>query len=124
MKQDLPGLIWSNLVDFDMKFGHRNDFNGYYNAIKEFDEKLPEIMENLKEDDILIITADHGCDPTTESTDHSREYIPILVYGKNIRPGAALGVRRTFSDIGKTVLDYLEIDNDLYGESFLKEIQK
>ena len=124
MKQDLPGLIWSNLVDFDMKFGHRNDYNGYYKAIKEFDEKLPEIMESLKEDDILIITADHGCDPTTESTDHSREYIPILVYGKNIRPGAALGVRKTFSDIGKTVLDYLEIENDLYGESFLKEIQK
>ncbi|MFH5835306.1 phosphopentomutase [Proteiniclasticum sp. C24MP] len=124
MNQDLPGLIWSNLVDFDMKFGHRNDYNGYYNAIREFDEKLPEIMKSLKEDDILIITADHGCDPTTESTDHSREYIPILVYGKNIKPGSTLGVRKTFSDIGKTVLDYLEIENDLYGESFLKEIQK
>jgi len=124
MKQDLSGLIWSNLVDFDSKFGHRNDYKGYYNAIKEFDEKLPAIMENLKEDDILIITADHGCDPTTASTDHSREYIPILVYGKNIKPGSTLGVRKTFSDIGKTVLDYLEIENELYGESFLKDIIK
>jgi phosphopentomutase len=122
MKQDLPGLIWSNLVDFDSKFGHRNDYKGYYNAIREFDEKLPAIMENLKDDDILIITADHGCDPTTASTDHSREYIPILVYGKHIKPGSTLGVRKTFSDIGKTVLDYLEIENELYGESFLKDI--
>jgi len=122
MKQDLPGLIWSNLVDFDSKFGHRNDYEGYYNAIREFDEKLPAIMENLKEDDMLIITADHGCDPTTASTDHSREYIPILVYGKHIKPGSTLGVRKTFSDIGKTVLDYLEIENELYGESFLKDI--
>lgn len=123
MEKDMPGLIWSNLVDFDMQFGHRNDYNGYYNAIREFDEKLPEILNAMKDEDILIITADHGCDPTTASTDHSREYIPILVYGRSIRGGAELGVRRTFSDIGKTVLDYLEIDNELYGESFLKEIQ-
>lgn len=122
MNQDLPGLIWSNLVDFDSKFGHRNDYQGYYNAIREFDEKLPALMENLRDDDILIITADHGCDPTTASTDHSREYIPILVYGKHIKPGATLGVRKTFSDIGKTVLDYLDIENELYGESFLKDI--
>lgn len=123
MEKDMPGLIWSNLVDFDMQFGHRNDYTGYYNAIREFDGKLPEILNTMKDEDILIITADHGCDPTTESTDHSREYIPILVFGKSIRAGADLGVRRTFSDIGKTILDYLNIENELYGESFLKEIQ-
>lgn len=123
LNEDMEGLIWSNLVDFDMKFGHRNDYVGYYNAIREFDRELPRILESLDDEDILIITADHGCDPTTASTDHSREYIPILVYGKSIRAGANLGVRGTFSDIGKTILDYLDIENTLYGESFLKEIQ-
>jgi phosphopentomutase len=123
MKEDLGGLLWTNLVDFDMKYGHRNDYVGYYNAIKEFDERLPEILETMTEDDILILTADHGCDPTTPSTDHSREYIPILVYGKNVKPGANLGVRRTFSDIGKTVLEYLGVQNDLYGESFWSDIK-
>lgn len=123
MKEDLGGLLWTNLVDFDMMFGHRNDYVGYYNAIREFDERLPEILETMTEDDILILTADHGCDPTTPSTDHSREYIPILVYGKNVKPGANLGVRRTFSDIGKTVLEYLGVQNDLYGESFWSEIK-
>ena len=77
----------------------------------------------MTEEDILILTADHGCDPTTASTDHSREYIPILVYGKSVKPGANLGVRRTFSDIGKTVLEYLGVPNDLYGESFWSEIK-
>jgi len=123
MKEDLGGLLWTNLVDFDMKYGHRNDYVGYYNAIKEFDERLPEILETMTEDDILILTGDHGCDPTTPSTDHSREYIPILVYGKNVKPGANLGVRRTFSDIGKTVLEYLGVQNDLYGESFWSDIK-
>ncbi|NLC65772.1 MAG: phosphopentomutase [Clostridium sp.] len=124
MKKDLPGLIWTNLVDFDMKYGHRNDYKGYYEALRDFDKRLPEIINELKDDDILIITADHGCDPTTPSTDHSREYIPILVYGKNIKPGVDIGVRESFSDIGKTVLDYLDIENKLYGKSFLKEIIK
>ena len=121
--QPMPGLIWSNLVDFDMMFGHRNDYMGYYNAIREFDVRLPEILEKLGDEDILIITADHGCDPTTASTDHSREYIPLLIYGKSIRAGSTMGVRKSFSDIGKTILDYLDIPNELYGESFLKEIQ-
>lgn len=121
--QPMPGLIWSNLVDFDMMFGHRNDYMGYYNAIREFDGRLPEILEKLGDEDILIITADHGCDPTTASTDHSREYIPLLIYGKSIRAGSTMGVRKSFSDIGKTILDYLDIPNELYGESFLKEIQ-
>lgn len=122
MAEPLPGLIWANLVDFDMMFGHRNDYVGYYNAIKEFDVRLPEILTKLDDEDILIITADHGCDPTTNSTDHSREYIPLLIYGKNVKPGSTVGIRETFSDIGKTILDYLDIPNTLYGESFLKEI--
>lgn len=123
MKEDLEGLLWTNLVDFDMKFGHRNDYVGYYNAIKEFDERLPELLNAMRDEDILILTADHGCDPTTPSTDHSREYIPVLVYGKNVKPGATIGVRRTFSDIGKTILEYLCVENELYGESFWSEIK-
>ena len=124
MNKKLPGFIWTNLVDFDMHFGHRNDYKGYYKALQEFDERIPEIIKKLEEDDILIITADHGCDPTTPSTDHSREYVPILIYGSNIRGGVDIGTRNTFSDIGKTVLDYLNIENELYGESFLKNIKK
>ncbi len=124
MKGDLPGLIWTNLVDFDMKFGHRNDIEGYYNAIKEFDVRLPDLMKAMTDEDMLIITADHGCDPTTASTDHSREYIPILVYGHGVKPGSTLGVRKTFSDIGKTILEFLDIENELYGESFLGEITR
>lgn len=117
------GLIFTNLVDFDMLYGHRNDPEGYKKALEDFDRRLPEIIDNLKEEDMLIITADHGCDPTTASTDHSREYIPILVYGTNIK-SVSLGIRDTFSDIGKTILDYLEIDNELEnGTSFLSEIK-
>lgn len=117
------GLIFTNLVDFDMLYGHRNDPEGYKEALEDFDKRLPEIIDNLKEEDMLIITADHGCDPTTASTDHSREYIPILVYGTNIK-SVSLGIRDTFSDIGKTILDYLDIDNKLEnGTSFLSEMK-
>lgn len=118
MKEDKEGLIFTNLVDFDMLYGHRNDIEGYAKALVEFDKKLPEIINTMKNDDILIITADHGCDPTTASTDHSREYIPLLVYGKPIKSGVNLGIRSCFCDIGKTVLDILQIKNNLYGESF------
>lgn len=118
MKEDKEGLIFTNLVDFDMLYGHRNDIEGYAEALVEFDKKLPEIINTMKNDDILIITADHGCDPTTASTDHSREYIPLLVYGKPIKGGVNLGIRSCFCDIGKTVLDILQIKNNLYGESF------
>jgi phosphopentomutase len=112
------GLIFTNLVDFDMLYGHRNDPKGYGKAIEEFDSRLGEIYSKLREDDILILTADHGCDPTTKSTDHSREYIPILVYGKKVKGGAELEVRKSFTDIGKTILDYLNVSNELKGESF------
>lgn len=122
MKSDSEGLIFTNLVDFDMLYGHRNDVEGYAKALIEFDNRLQDIINAMKEEDILIITADHGCDPTTPSTDHSREYIPVLVYGNEINRGADIGVRNSFSDIGKTVLDILEIENYLPGESFKGEI--
>lgn len=116
------GLIFTNLVDFDMLFGHRNDPEGYGRAIEDFDKRLPEILSKLKEDDILILTADHGCDPTTSSTDHSREYIPIVVYGKKVKGGEDIGIRKTFADMGKSILSYLEIENDLVGEDFTENI--
>ena len=124
MKEDFSGLIFTNLVEFDMNFGHRNDAIGYGKALEDFDNRMEEIFNAMKKEDILIITADHGCDPTTLSTDHSREYIPILVYGENIKENINIGVQSSFSNIGKTILDYLSIDNNIYGESFLKEILK
>jgi phosphopentomutase len=122
MKQNKKGLIFTNLVDFDMLFGHRNDVEGYGKALMEFDSRMPEIISEMKEGDVLIITADHGCDPSTESTDHSREYIPLLVYGKGIKAGVDLGIRKSFSDIGKTVLELLMVENQLVGESFADKI--
>ena len=116
------GLIFTNLVDFDMLYGHRNDVNGYANALKEFDNRLPEIIKSMNNSDVLIITADHGCDPTTASTDHSREYIPILVFGKNIKAGVKIGTRTGFCDIGATVLDLLGLPLDIEGTSFKNEI--
>lgn len=118
MKSNSKGFIFTNLVDFDMKFGHRNDVEGYAKALEEFDDRLPEIKEALGVNDVLIITADHGCDPTTEGTDHSREYVPVLVYGKKLREDVNLGTRNGFCDIGKTVLDLLEIENESVGKSF------
>ncbi|MBV7275081.1 phosphopentomutase [Clostridiaceae bacterium UIB06] len=122
MKKEKEGLIFTNLVDFDMLYGHRNDVQGYANALREVDRRLSEITSLMKKDDVLILTADHGCDPTTESTDHSREYIPLLVYGEDIKKGVNIGIRNSFSDIGKTILDLLNIENDLYGESFSEKI--
>ena len=123
MDEVKEGLIFTNLVDFDMLFGHRNDPKGYGNAIEELDKRLPELFEKMTDEDILILTADHGCDPTTESTDHSREYIPILVYGKNIEP-INIGIRNSFTDIGKSILDYFNIENEIDGESFIEKIIK
>ncbi|MCI6190681.1 MAG: phosphopentomutase [Clostridium sp.] len=124
MKEDFSGLIFTNLVEFDMNFGHRNDAKGYGKALEDFDNRMEEIFNAMKKDDILIITADHGCDPTTSSTDHSREYIPILVYGENIKENIDIGIQSSFSNIGKSILDYLSIKNTLPGESFLKEVLK
>lgn len=122
LKEDFKGLIFTNLVDFDMVYGHRNNVQGYADALKYFDDKLPEIVAGLKDGDVLIITADHGCDPTTESTDHSREYIPLIVYGKSIKGNNNLGVLDTYASIGKTILDMFKIENDIAGESVLGNI--
>lgn len=119
LKEPFEGLCFVNLVDFDMKYGHRNDVEGYAKALSYFDKRLPEIMAQLKEDDILIITADHGCDPSTPSTDHSREYIPVVIYGKHVTP-VNLGTRDGFSDIAATILEYLGVQGTIAGESFLQ----
>lgn len=111
-------FVFVNLVDFDVYFGHRNDPQGFYNALKEFDDFLPILLSRLGENDRLIITADHGNDPTTPSTDHSREYVPLLYYGKNKRSNN-LGTRNTFADVGKTAAEYFKVNTDLFGESFL-----
>ncbi|MFA5524260.1 MAG: phosphopentomutase [Tissierellales bacterium] len=118
IKERNRGLIFANLVDFDMKYGHRNDVDGYAKALEEFDYRIPDIIESLKEDEVLMITADHGCDPTTASTDHSREYVPIIIYGDRIKKGVNLGTRKSFSDIGATILDLLGLDGISNGESF------
>lgn len=106
LKENTQGLIFTNLVDFDMMYGHRRDPVGYKNALEEFDRYLPEIIDNLKDSEVLIITADHGCDPTFKGSDHTREYIPILVTGKNIK-ASDLGVRESFSDIAATIEELL-----------------
>lgn len=123
MDEVKEGLIFTNLVDFDMLFGHRNDPKGYGNAIEELDRRIPEFFEKMTDEDILILTADHGCDPTTKGSDHTREYIPILVYGKNIKP-INIGIRNSFTDIGKSILDYFNIENEIDGESFIEKIIK
>lgn len=113
------GLIWANLVDFDMLYGHRNDVPGYAAALMQFDSRLPEILAKMQEGDLLIITADHGNDPSTPSTDHSREYVPILVVGA---AAVNLGIRPSFADVGQTVAEYLGVAQVAAGESFLAEI--
>lgn len=123
-KRDFNGLCFTNLVDFDMLYGHRNDVKGYAAAMTEFDKWLGTFLPVLKEDDLLMITADHGCDPSTPSTDHSREYVPMILYGNKIKP-VNLGTRPTFSDMSATVLDYFKVDKEeTSGTSFLKEVLK
>lgn len=119
MDKEFEGLCFINLVDYDMLYGHRNDIDGYARALTYFDERLPEILGKMQEDDLLMITADHGCDPGyTVSTDHSREYTPFLLYGKRIAP-RNLGTRSTFADIGATVLDYFGITPEFEAKSML-----
>ncbi|MGM0608301.1 MAG: phosphopentomutase [Candidatus Muiribacteriota bacterium] len=121
-KNNFNGLLFLNLVDFDMKYGHRNDIEGYANALEEFDNFLPQLINNISDDDILIITADHGCDPSFKGTDHTREYVPLLVYGKRLKKGINLGIRSSFADAGATVLDYFGLDS-VSGQSFLEELK-
>ncbi len=122
-KREDANFVFINLVDFDMLYGHRNDPEGYGKALLELDGKLPEIFENLKDDDLFILTADHGCDPTTPSTDHSREYVPIFVYSKNkkFKSGINLGIRESLSDMGQTIGENFGVKIPS-GKSFLKEI--
>ena len=115
MQEDFEGLCFTNLVDFDMKYGHRNDVDGYAKALTYFDTKLPELMAGLRDDDLLMITADHGCDPATASTDHSREYIPLVAYGPKLRGGINAGTRIGFADIGKTIAERFGLENTLAG---------
>ncbi len=119
LDKEFEGLCFVNLVDYDMLYGHRNDIEGYARALTYFDRKLPEILGRLGEEDILMITADHGCDPGyTVSTDHSREYTPFLMYGNKVRP-ENLGTRDTFADIGATVLAYFGLEPEFAGTSML-----
>ena len=115
------GLLFVNLVDFDQNFGHRNDVEGYGAALEQFDAWVPEFQGRLGEGDLAIFTADHGCDPTTPSTDHSREYVPLLVSGPKVHAGVNLGVRGTLSDIGQTVAENFGTQL-AQGQSFLKAI--
>ncbi|MEN6373083.1 MAG: phosphopentomutase [Armatimonadota bacterium] len=115
-------LIFSNLVDFDMRYGHRNDPEGYAAALEAFDQEIPRLLTALEMGDLLIITADHGCDPTTPSTDHSREYVPLIVIGPGLKAGVDLGVRETFSDVAATIAEALSLPHMKNGKSFLREI--
>lgn len=124
MKKENNGLIFTNLVDFDSKYGHRRDVKGYKEALEEFDARIPEILENMEDDDILIINSDHGNDPTYKGTDHTREYIPILICGKNVKSGLNLGTRSSFADIGATVADLLNVKMPKHGNSFKNDIIK
>lgn len=121
---DFTGLCFVNLVDFDMMYGHRNDVEGYANAVTEFDVQVGEFIKKMKTDDVLIITADHGCDPSTPSTDHSREYVPMLIYGSCIKQGIDLKIRDSFADISATILDMFSLPKDTAGKSFYKEIYR
>lgn len=123
-EEQFNGLIFANLIDFDQLYGHRNDVHGYARALEEFDCWLPELMNAMLPQDVLFITADHGCDPTTPGTDHTREQVPLLVYGKWIKPAVNLGVRSTFADLGQTIAEVLEVKTDVKtGRSFYGEIR-
>lgn len=120
--QDFNGLAYINLVDFDALYGHRRNPQGYKEALEEFDLQLGELMSKLQEDDLLIVTADHGNDPTYKGSDHTREYVPLLVYNKK-ETGVSLGIRGTFADVGATIADNFKVTMPEYGVSFLKDVE-
>ncbi|MBR3602883.1 MAG: phosphopentomutase [Lachnospiraceae bacterium] len=124
MDEDFKGLCFVNLVDFDMVYGHRNDIDGYAKAATVFDQQLAEMTAKMKDTDIVMITADHGCDPGFKGTDHSREYVPFLAYGKDVKAGVNLGTRSTFADIAATIQDIFEVEQKTAGTSFKTEILK
>jgi phosphopentomutase len=123
MSKDFHGICFVNLVDFDALFGHRRDPDGYAQALEEFDARLPEIVDGLKEDDLLILTADHGNDPTFAGNDHTREYTPLLVYSSRLKGNQSLGLRETFADIGATIADNFQVEKPGIGTSFLKQLK-
>ncbi|GAB3791606.1 phosphopentomutase [Virgibacillus kimchii] len=123
MDQDFTGISFLNLVDFDAKFGHRRDPKGYGKALEAFDKRLPEVVNKLEKDDLLIITADHGNDPTHHGTDHTREYVPLLIFHTGIESGKALPVRKTFADIGETIAENFHVNSPKFGSSFLNQIK-
>lgn len=122
LKSFKEGLIFTNLVDLDTLYGHRNDAPGYAGELARIDKRVPEILRELTEEDILFITGDHGCDPTTPSTDHSREYAPLLVYGKGLKRGVNLGTRKTFADLGQTLAEIFKVEKLSNGQSFLESL--
>jgi len=124
IQSEATGLILTNLVDFDMLWGHRNDPIGYYDGLKEIDRFIPSILQAMRPADILVFTADHGCDPTTPSTDHSREHVPILVYGDTVQADRNIGLRSTFADLGASIAEYFRISTLKEGTSFLAEVLK
>lgn len=124
VQMEFTGLSFLNLVDFDAKYGHRRDPQGYGEALEEFDVRLLEVLEKLNKDDLLIITADHGNDPVHHGTDHTREYVPLLVHHPSITEGKPLSIRNTFADIGATIADNFQIKKPAYGQSFLNDIKK
>ncbi|SEM87118.1 phosphopentomutase [Mesobacillus persicus] len=123
LNMDFTGLSFLNLVDFDALFGHRRDPIGYGKALEEYDARLTEVLEKLKEDDLLIITADHGNDPVHPGTDHTREYVPLLVYSKGMTEGKELPLRKTFADIGASVAENFQVEMPKYGKSFINELK-
>jgi phosphopentomutase len=123
MKQNNKGIIYTNLVEFDSTWGHRNDYQGYAKGLEEFDARLPEIYACMRDEDLLIITADHGCDPTTPSTDHSREYVPLLMYGKHIKNNVNLHIGKTYANIAQTIAEIFNTTPVNVGESLLNEIK-
>ena len=120
--EEFEGLCFVNLVDFDMTFGHRRDVDGYANAATEFDAWLSEFITKLGDEDVVMITADHGCDPGFTGTDHTREYIPFLMYGTKVKSGINIGTRGSFSDIAATILDIFGVEAEIDGVSFKGEV--
>ena len=121
-KKDFNGLCFLNLVDFDALYGHRRDAVGYKNCLEEFDNDLGEFLKLMKKDDLLIITADHGNDPTWQGTDHTREYVPVIIYNENLN-GGDLGIKETFAVVGQTIADIFNVKPQRIGESLLKDLK-
>lgn len=122
MKKDFKGLLFANLIEFDQIYGHRNDPRGYADALEQFDRFIPQVLDNLHPNDLVMIVSDHGVDPTTESTDHSREYSPLLVFGNHVKKNVDLGIRGSYADVGATIAEIFKLDPPQIGKSFLQEI--